>query len=141
MVIYDVKIDFTCKMRLVARGDQTAPPSSITYSSVVSRESVRIAFLIAALNDLEISMFDIGNTYLMEPVAEKLYTVLGPEFGEDQGKTEIMIRAIYELKTSGAAFRKFFAETLTDLGFASCLADADIWRKKGTYKNGEQYYD
>ena len=32
MVIFDVKIDFTRKMRLVVRGDQTAPPSSITHS-------------------------------------------------------------------------------------------------------------
>ena len=33
---------------------KTDAPSSITYSSVVSRDSVRIAFTLAALNDLEI---------------------------------------------------------------------------------------
>ena len=31
----------------------TEAPASLTYSSVVSRESVRIAFTVAALNDLE----------------------------------------------------------------------------------------
>ena len=141
MLILDIKIDFQRKSRMVARGDQTAPPLSITYSSVVSRESVKIAFLVAALNDLDVTMFDIGNAYLMAPAAEKLYTVLGPEFGEDQEKIGVITRAIYGLKSSGAAFRKFFAETLMDLGFKSCLADADVWRKSATKKNGTKYYE
>ena len=38
----------------------TDPPASITYASVVSRESVRIAFMVAALNDLDIMAADIG---------------------------------------------------------------------------------
>jgi hypothetical protein len=42
------------KDRYVADGHMTDPPESITYASVVSRESVRIAFMIAALNDLDV---------------------------------------------------------------------------------------
>jgi hypothetical protein len=42
----------------------TDAPSSITYSSVVSRDSVRIALMVAALNDLDILSADIGNAYL-----------------------------------------------------------------------------
>ena len=38
----------------------------MTYSSVVSRDSVRIMFLIAALNDLDLRMCDIGNVYQAE---------------------------------------------------------------------------
>jgi hypothetical protein len=53
-IIFDVKMDFTRKARFVTGGHKTDPPSFITYSSVVSRESVRIAFLLAALNDLDI---------------------------------------------------------------------------------------
>jgi len=49
-MIFDVKMDFTRKARLVAGGHMTETPSSITYSSVVSRDSVRIMFLVAALN-------------------------------------------------------------------------------------------
>ena len=53
-MIFDIKMDgkFTRKARLVADGHTTAPPSSITYSIVVSREIVRISFLPASLNDL-----------------------------------------------------------------------------------------
>jgi len=42
----------------------TDPPVIMTYSSVVSRDSVRIGFLLAALNDLELVAADIGNAYL-----------------------------------------------------------------------------
>ena len=50
-MIFDVKMDLTRKARFVAGGHLTETPASITYSSVVSRDSVRLAFLIAALND------------------------------------------------------------------------------------------
>ena len=65
-ILFDIKMDekFTRKARFLADGHTTSPPSSITSSSVVSRESVRIEFLIASLNDLDIFSWDIGNAYL-----------------------------------------------------------------------------
>jgi hypothetical protein len=80
-MIFDVKMDFTQKARFVAGGHMTNPPTSITYSSVVSRDSVRIAFLLAALNDVDLLATDIGNAYLNAPAREKVYTTAGPEFG------------------------------------------------------------
>jgi hypothetical protein len=76
-MVFDIKMDFTRKARLVAGGHVTDPPVSIMYSTVVSRESVRIAFLIAALNDLNILAADIGNAYLNAPTDEKVYTITG----------------------------------------------------------------
>ena len=49
---------------LVENGHTTAPPLLITYSSVVSRESVGIVFLLASLNDLKIFEYEIGNACL-----------------------------------------------------------------------------
>ena len=51
-LIFDVKMgeNFRRKARLVAEGHKTSTPASITYSSVVSRDSVRIALTVAALN-------------------------------------------------------------------------------------------
>jgi hypothetical protein len=46
--------DFRCKARLVAGGHMTKAPANITYASVVSRETVRITLLMAALNDLNV---------------------------------------------------------------------------------------
>jgi hypothetical protein len=36
-----------------------------------------------ALNDLDVKMADIENAYLTAPITEKVWTVLGPEFGDD----------------------------------------------------------
>ena len=66
-MIFDIKMDgkFTIKSRFLADGHTTSPPSSITYSSVVSMESVRISFLLESLNDLDVFFAcDIGNAYL-----------------------------------------------------------------------------
>jgi hypothetical protein len=48
-LVFDVKMDFTRKARFCAGGHTTEAPASVTYSSVVSRDSVRLAFLIAGL--------------------------------------------------------------------------------------------
>jgi len=52
-MIFDIKMDFTAS-RFVAGGHTTETPASTTYSSVVSRDTVRIHFMFAALNDLDI---------------------------------------------------------------------------------------
>jgi hypothetical protein len=80
----------------------TEAPTSLTYSSIVSRDSVKIAFMIAALNDLDIMACDIGNAYLNEKCREKIWFVAGPECGEHRGKVCILTRALYGLKSSGA---------------------------------------
>ena len=51
-MIFDIKMNgkFTRKEKLVAEGHTITPSSSITYSSVVSRESGSIAFILASLN-------------------------------------------------------------------------------------------
>jgi hypothetical protein len=79
---FEVKMDFTRKARFVAGGHMTDPPTEITYISVVSHDSVRIGFLIAALNDLDLVAADISKAYLQPETKEKIYAIAGPEFGE-----------------------------------------------------------
>lgn len=58
---YEVQLeDFTRKARFIARGHMTSAPNSLTYSSMALHESVKIAFLMAALNNLDIMSCDIG---------------------------------------------------------------------------------
>ena len=75
-ILFDIKMDekFTRNAILVPNGHTTAPPSSITYSSVVSRESASIAFLLSSLNELDIFACDIGNAYLNAKCREKFWT-------------------------------------------------------------------
>jgi hypothetical protein len=104
-MIFDVKMeDFRQKARLVAGGHRTKAPATITYASVVSRETVHLALTIASLNDLEVKLGDVLNAYITAPVKEKVWTVLGPEFGHDTGKSAIIVHALYGLKSAGAAF-------------------------------------
>ena len=63
-MIFDVKMTLTHKAWLVAGGHKTVAPYIITYSSVVSRDSVNIAFLTAGLNEFKVSACNIGNAYL-----------------------------------------------------------------------------
>ena len=130
-LIYNLKIEnFRRKARFVAGGHTTQTPTTLTYSSVVSRESVRIALTLAALNDLEVKTSDIENAYLTAPVSEKIWTVLGPEFGSDAGKKAIIVRSLYGLKSSGASFRNHLANCMRHLGWKLCLADPDVWLKE-----------
>jgi hypothetical protein len=140
-MIFDLKMDFTRKARLVAGGHVTDAPTTITYSSVVSRDSVRICFLIAALNDLDIWMSDVGNAYLNAQPREKVYTIAGVEFGEEEGHTMLIVRALYGLKSSGAAWRSHFANSLRDLGFLSNQADPDVWTREAVKTQGDKYYE
>lgn len=74
-IVYDIKFDLTRKACYVGGGHMTNVPAAQSYSSVVSRDSARIMFLIAALNDLDIKMCDIGNVYLNAETM-KGYTLL-----------------------------------------------------------------
>ena len=51
---FEIKMDLRRKVRYIAGSYLTDPPALMTYSSVISRESVRIAFLVTALNDLNV---------------------------------------------------------------------------------------
>eukprot|EP00970_Alexandrium_tamarense_P000443 scaffold59_cov114-Alexandrium_tamarense.AAC.2 len=95
-------MDFTRKARFVAGGHTTEAPAAMTYSSVVSQESVRLAYLIAALHDLELTSADISNANLHAPCKEKIWFQAGAECGEHRGKVMIVTRALYGLKSAVA---------------------------------------
>ena len=80
-LIFDINIDFTRKPRMVVGGHMTDPTASITYLTIISCDSVRILFVIAAMNGLDILAADIANTYLNDPLYEKFYFTYGAEFG------------------------------------------------------------
>lgn len=139
--IFDVKMDLTRKFRLVANGNETDPPKESVYSTVVSRDSVRLFFLLAALNDLDVLSADIQNAYLSAPCKEKLYTIAGPEWGPQfEGRPGKIVKALYGLRTSGKAFADHLSGILRDLGYTSCKADPNVWMRPSVKENGDRYY-
>ena len=108
----------------------TEPPATLTYASIVSRETVCIALTIAALNDLELKAGNIQNAYLTIPITKKVWTILRSEFGDDQGTRVIRVWALYGFKSGGAAFRSHLAHAMHEKGYTSCLAEPDLWYKQ-----------
>jgi hypothetical protein len=141
-MLFDVKLDLVRKARFVAGGHQTDPPEESVYSSVISRDSVRLAFVIAALNDVEILSADVQIAYLNAPTKERIYTTAGPEFGQGkEGWPVMIVRALYGLQSSGAQCHDHLAATLRDAGFKACKADADMWMRPTVKADGSKYYE
>ena len=111
---------------------------ALTYSSVVSRDSVRTAPLAASLNELEVLACDIQNAYLTADCRETIYIIAGPEFGSEEGNIMVIRKALYGLKSSGAAFRAHLAETLYDLSYLPTKADPD---RPAVKPNGFESYE
>ncbi len=141
-LVWDVKMDFTRKARWVLDGHKTPNPIGSTYAGVVSRDSIRIAFTYAALNDLGVFAADIRNAYLQAPSSQKDYILCGPEFGiENIGKIALIRRALYGGKSAGKDFRNHLRSCMRHLDFASCPADPDVWMRPAKRSNGSSYYE
>ena len=82
---------------------------------------------------MEVKTSDIHNAYLTAPCSEKIWTTLGSEFGPDRaGKKSLVVRALYDLKSSGASFRNHLVECMRNLGYSLCLVDTYLWFKEET---------
>ena len=53
----------------------------------------------------------------------------------------IVVRALYGLKSSGAAFRALLAETLYDIVYLPTKEDPDFWIGLAVKANGFEYYE
>ena len=120
-----------------ARMDLLLATSFLTTQvfNVVSRDSVHLAFLIAGLNNLDVLVGDVMNVYLNAPCRERIWFEGQTETGEDQGKVLIVTRALYGLKSLGAAWRADLAATLHDIGFTSTQTDPDVWIRSANTHN------
>jgi hypothetical protein len=79
----------------------------------------------------------ISKTYLTAPTKG----LDDLRFEERTQESAIIVRALYGLRGSGAAFQKHLAKLMTDLGFTSCKADPDVWMRKATKPDGTYYYE
>ena len=141
-IVWDVKMDFTRKMRWVLDGHKTPDPIYSNFAGVVSRESVRIVLTYAALNDLDVCAADIRNAYLQAPSSRKDYIICGPEFGlENVGRIGLIHRALYGGKTAGRDFRNHLRSCMHFMGFVSCPADPDVWMRPAEKESGEKYWE
>jgi hypothetical protein len=114
-LVFDVKLgeNLRQKARYCADGHKTGAPASVTYSTVVSRDSVRILLTIAALNDLDVLRADVQNAFLTGPNKEKCWMIAGPE----EGKLFLVVKALYGLKSASFNFRSYIYRSLCQWAF------------------------
>ena len=141
-MVFDVKAGtLQRKCQYVRDGNRTNNPDCQTYASVVSRESVRIAFMLAALNGLELLGADCEGAYLNAPSRERLCTKCGLEFGEYAGRWAIIRRALYGSKSAAASWRAEISRVIEGLGFKMCRADNDVWYRPAVNRQGKDVYE
>ncbi|KAI2508430.1 Reverse transcriptase (RNA-dependent DNA polymerase) [Fragilaria crotonensis] len=135
-MIFDVKMDLTRKARLVAGGHQTDPPKESTYSSVVSRNSIRIAFTLAALNDLDVLSANVQGAYLNAPSKEKVYTIAGWTKLADQSLLSGHFMVLSQVEPDGETtwHPRYTNE-------ACCKGDPDVWMRPKVKPNGDKYWE
>ena len=72
---------------------------------------MRLFFLLAALNDVDVLACNVQNAYINAETKEKVWFRGGDEMGPDKGKVVVIVRALYGLKSSGARWREHMAQT------------------------------
>jgi len=55
--------------------------------------------------------------------------IAGPEFGDRQGHTLVIRKALYGLKSSGLRWHEHLFNVLRDVGFIPSRAEHDIWMR------------
>ena len=134
-------MDLTQKARYVKGGNILDLPSSMTYVIVVGRDIVRIAFLVAVLNHLDILARYIHNSKLDDDTKEKIFLCARDKCKSDQDKVVVIVRGIYGLTPSALDLHNHLAELLGNfMGFKSSITNPGIWFKESMEKDGSQYY-
>ena len=80
-----------------------------------------------ALHDLEVKAVKVLNVYMMAPNCEKIWTVLGSEFGDNFWQSVVIVKELYGLQSEGASFRAHLAQCMQ--ACHSCNAGPNLWMK------------
>jgi hypothetical protein len=100
-LIFDCKHDGHHKARMVTDRHLTMIPVESVYSGVISLQGLHMLVFLAELNGLKMWAIEISNAYLEAKTKERIYIHAGPEFGELEGHTLVIFKALYSLQTSG----------------------------------------
>ena len=141
-IVFGVNMDVTHKVRLFIGRHTTEFVEVSNHSNVISRESVRIVMIIAALNDLKLETGNIQNEYLTALCLKKIYIICGLEFGPDlEVKQAIIIRALYNHKRSSKVVYNHLSTCIKELEWLSCKADTSLYYRIATRSDSGTYYN
>ena len=102
-------------------------------------ESVRLAFLIAELNSVDVMSCDLENACLDVPCQEKIWFEGSPECGEDHSKVLILAGALHGLKSAWCFMESNIGRSFGGPGFESVKADPDVWIRLAVRDDGFEH--
>ena len=76
-----------------------------------------MVIFLAELNSLKLWGTDIGNAYLEATTQEKVHIIAGPEFGDREGHTLVINKALYGLRSSGLRWHEKLDSILQKMKF------------------------
>jgi Reverse transcriptase (RNA-dependent DNA polymerase) len=91
---------------------------------VISLLGIWWVTFLSDLNQLELGGTNVGNAYLQATMKSK---VDGPEFGDLEGHTLLIHKALYGLHSSGLCWHQCLADVLWCVGFKPSKVECDIW--------------
>ena len=97
----------------------------VSGSNVLS-VSVRLALVASARLCQDLIVTDITNAYLNAYTLEFVLIKLGDDFGDLAGKTVRIIKALYVLRASSAAWRCKLSNTLCEMGLIPSRLDSNL---------------
>jgi hypothetical protein len=140
-IVFNIKMDFIRKACWVKDGHKTPDLLTSSFAGVVSRDSICIALMHAALLGLPVFGADIRNAYLQASSLEQHFIICGPEFSiENKGCIGLIQCALYSDKVAGRNFWHRLRDCMGHLGFTSSRADPDVWFRSLKQTTGEEYY-
>ena len=126
--MFACKFDGHQKARLVAKNGSCTPvDAEEAYAGIVGMETMRLGFLLAEMNGLQVCAADISSAYLYAKTREKRYIIASPEFGALAGEKLVIDHSLYGLRTSGAHFHEHLGQKLHRMGYTPSRTDPDFW--------------
>ena len=97
---------------------------------MVKNSSMRLLLLISTAGNLQVEGGDVKNACLNGQCREKVWTIAGPEFDDEEGIQILIKKALCGLKTSGRKFLELLADVLKKMGFNQTQHDHKVWIKR-----------
>jgi hypothetical protein len=88
---------------------------------------VKLLHVIAHKADLSQLCGDVSLAFVNVFTNKLVYSIAGPKFGEHEGRTVIIRKALHGLCTSAKRWHSHFADTLRSLGFKQTRFDNHLW--------------
>lgn len=127
------------KARLVADGNtqRWGIDFDKVFSTVAKLSTLRLALILAAAYDYNLSSIDVRQAFLQAILSEELYMMVPPSLPEcDSDGYPLVVRlkrSLYGLKQAGREWHKLFSTTLNRWGFTQSCIDTCLF----TYRRGE----